>query len=869
MKKAAESIPNQRLSSEREQRGWSQQEVADLIGTTPVNISRWERGLTSPGPYFRQKLCALFGKSAQELGLVPESARDSFEQPTGPASLAQQAPLTSEIPSRPWNIPYRRNPFFTGREDVIQRIHAALLAGKTVAMTQTQAISGLGGIGKTQTAVEYANRYRSDYQAAFWVRADTRETLISDFMAIAELLHLPEQHEQDQSRVVESVKRWLNDHDGWLLILDNVEDLQMVSDFLPDAGNGHILLTTRAQALGAIAQRIELEQMEPGEGALFLLRRAGIIERDAPLDSTTYAYWTKAQQIAQLMGGLPLALDQAAAYIEETACGLSGYLERYQTSRAQLMKRRGRGAATHPEPVTTTWSLAFAKVEQANAAAAELLRLCAFLHPDAIPEEIIVQGAPELGPVLEPVAADPLKLDDAILELRKFSLVRRDPEARILNLHRLVQAVLKDQMDAQTQRLWAERTIRAVNRAFSEVDFSTWQQCQRCLPHALVCRELIEAWQIHSPQAAQLLHRAGTYLRDRERYEEAASLLKQAIAMREQLFGSAHPDVAQSAHALATLYWFRGWYEQAEPLFQQAIAIRQQTLGPEHLDLAESLNDLALLYGNQGRYEQAEPLYHQALAIYERDPQADLHAFANSLNNLAELYHYQGKYTQAEPLLLRALDIWEKQIGSAHPDWASLLHELGYHYYRLGEYERAEKFFLGALEMREQTVGPEHSTTAYTLDNLALVYIEQGKYEQAEPLFQRALAIREQALGPEHHYVAQTLNHLGSLYYHQRKYAQAEALCTRSLAIRERALGRDHPDVASTLNILARVYSAQGKYAQAEPLFQRALAIWERAYGGDHPDIRRCLRNYAELLRRTNRISEAEALEERAGAIHN
>ena len=868
MKKAAQSVPNQRLSREREQRGWSQQEVADQIGTTPVNISRWERGLTSPGPYFRQKLCALFGKSVQELGLAQEAAGDYPAQASESTSPEQQASISTKTAPKLWNIPYRRNPFFTGREDVLQRIHTALLAGQAVAMGQTQAISGLGGIGKTQTAVEYAYRHRGDYQAILWVRADTRETLVSDFLAIAELLRLPERHEQDQSRVVEAVKRWLNEHGGWLLTLDNVEDLQMAGDFLPDAGSGHILLTTRAQALGMMAHRIDLEQMEQGEGALFLLRRAGIIEGNAPLDSTTYAHWVQAQQIARLMDGLPLALDQAAAYIEETACGLSGYLERYQTGREQLMKRRGRGAVIHPESVATTWSLAFAKVEQATAAAAELLRLCAFLHPDAIPEEIIVQGAPELGPILEPVAVDPLKFDDAILELRKFSLIRRDPEARILNLHRLVQAVLKDQMDAETQRLWAERTVRTVNRAFPAVDYATWQQCQRCLPQALVCRELIAQWQIHSPEAAQVLHRAGTYLRDRERYEEGESLLKQALAIREQLFGAIHPDVAQSMQVLAFLYRLRGQFEQAEPLFRQAIAIRKQTLGPEHLDLAESLNDLALLYGDFGRYEQAEALYHQALAIYERDPQADPHSLANSLNSLAVLYLFQGKYTQAEPLLLRALDIFRELPISAHPDVTFVLHNLGYLYYRLRKYEQAEVFFLQALEMRERTMGLENSRTAYSLDNLALVYIEQGKYAQAEPLFQRALAIREHALGPEHHYVAQTLGHLGLLYYRWGKYAQAESLCTRSLAIREQALGKDHPDVASTLNILARVHGAQGKYAQAEPLFQRALAIWERAYGGDHPDIRSCLRNYADLLRRTNRISEAEALEERAGVIH-
>ena len=369
-KKAAQATPNQRLSCEREQRGWSQQEVADHIGTTPVNVSRWERGLTSPSPYFRHKLCELFGKHAQELGLVEDMASNRGEQTLAEA-LPEQAVATLLSPGTAplWNVPHRRNPFFTGRKDVLMRLHDTLAAGRTAALLQAQAISGLGGIGKTQIAIEYAYRYRSDYQAVFWARADSGEALVSDQAAIADLLHLPEVNEQDHGRAVEVVRRWLNEYTGWLLILDNADDVEMVSEFLPTEGKGHVVLTTRAQATGLIAQGIELEQMGPEEGALFLLRRAKIIARDAPLDTTSYADWTKAKTIVQLLDGLPLALDQAGAYIEDTACGLSGYLNLYKRRRAALLRRRGRLAADHPEPVATTWSLAFEKVEQAHPAA--------------------------------------------------------------------------------------------------------------------------------------------------------------------------------------------------------------------------------------------------------------------------------------------------------------------------------------------------------------------------------------------------------------------------------------------------------------------------------------------------------------------
>jgi len=182
------------------------------------------------------------------------------------------------------------------------------------------------------------------------------------------------------------------------------------------------------------------------------------------------------------MDGLPLALDQAGAYIEETGSSLADYLDLCRTQKATLLSERGNFATDHPESVTTTFSLAFQKVQRANPAAADLLRLCAFLDPDAIPEEIITEGAADLGPVLQAIATNPLKLNRAMEVLRKYSLIRRNSATKTLTIHRLVQTVLKDGMNKRTQHRWAERTVQALNRAFPEnINVSTWPQCKRCL----------------------------------------------------------------------------------------------------------------------------------------------------------------------------------------------------------------------------------------------------------------------------------------------------------------------------------------------------------------------------------------------------
>jgi tetratricopeptide (TPR) repeat protein len=244
------------------------------------------------------------------------------------------------------------------------------------------------------------------------------------------------------------------------------------------------------------------------------------------------------------------------------------------------------------------------------------MRLCAFFAPDAIPEEIISDGASELGPVLQPVAADPFELNDAIEVLQKFSLVKRDPKVKTLSIHRLVQVVIRDGMDQQTQRQWAKRAIRAVRATLPKVEYGTWLTWERVVAHAQVCAQFLGRYGIQLPEAAALLQQTGSYLTERAHYGEAESLLTQAYAMSEEMQGPEHPDTATSLHQLAELYGVQGMYEQADPLYQRALMIRKQQLGPEHPDTAHSLHRLAALYQNQGMYEQADPLYQRALAIY-------------------------------------------------------------------------------------------------------------------------------------------------------------------------------------------------------------------------------------------------------------
>jgi hypothetical protein len=509
------------------------------------------------------------------------------------------------------NLP-DRNPFFTGREHVMVQLHEALVAqGRVV-------LSGLGGVGKTQAAVEYSHRHFEEYAYIMWAPAHSHETLVSSYATIATILKLPEAGAQDQTAAVEAVKRWLGSNQGWLLILDNADDIVMARAFLPSGRKGQVILTTRTQAAGATARRVGIQEMETEEGALFLLRRATCIAGDASLDTVTESDRVHAEGIVAQLDGLPLALDQAAAYIEETSCGLSGYLNLCRSHAAELLRRRGRLSTDHLDPVSTTWVLSFENIEKANPAAAELLRFCAFLSADAIPEEMFSESATELGPELGAVASDPLAWNDALSEILKYSLLRRDRNTSTLEIHRLVQAVLKQAMDEANRRLWAERVVRAINRASPNIEFSTWPLCDRLLPQAHACAGLINQWGFGFPEAARLLNQAGFYLHERGRYTDAEPFTNERCRSGKRPWARSPPAWPPASTTWRGSTTTKVNTRRPSPFTNGRWRSLKRPWARSTPTWPTSLNNLAGLYDTQGQYGKAEPLYQRALAIREK-----------------------------------------------------------------------------------------------------------------------------------------------------------------------------------------------------------------------------------------------------------
>jgi tetratricopeptide (TPR) repeat protein/nucleoside phosphorylase len=616
-------------------------------------------------------------------------------------AMVDELPIPTVIPHelpplRIFAVPLsQRNEYFTGREAILQQLGELLVKQRVVA------VHGLGGVGKTQTLVQYAHLHRADYAAIFWMLAASVNDFRSSFWTLAQVLNLPTESLK-QEDIEKNVKFWLTTHSDWLLLLDNADELALVKTFVAEIkAHGQVLISTRAVATRPVAVPVEVAKMTEEEGAQFLFKRIWGVEQEL----TTRPDYATACQLVTLLDGLPLALEQAAAYIDENQSSFAEYLQDYQRYAKQLLARRGElfDEKDHPLPVAATWQASLEKIGQRNPQTLELLNACAFLPAVGIPEEI-------LETLFE---VDSFQLRELIQPALAYSMLKRDAATKHLFIHRLVQTVLKFELASDTQRQWAERIIATVIELFPNPDdIQQWATCDRLLLSALTGAELIETYSIETEVAVRLLNQTAYYLQHRKgEYDQALPLFERALAIHEQVLGPVHPSYATILNNLAELYWAKSEYGQALPLFEQVLAITEQALGSAHPNYAISLNNLAELYRSKGEYDQALLLSKKALAIREQVLEPAHPDYATSLNTLAELYRSKGEYDQALPLFEKALAIREQVLGPAHPDYAISLNNLASLYHAKGEYDQALPLFERALAILKKVLGENHPNT--------------------------------------------------------------------------------------------------------------------------------------------------------------
>jgi tetratricopeptide (TPR) repeat protein len=747
-----------------------------------------------------------------------------------------------------WNVPHLRNPNFTGREDLLTAVQTALSAGKAAALPQ--AITGLGGVGKTQLATEYAYRHASAYRIVWWIRSETTETLSGDYAALAPKLGLPKTREVPA--MVMAVRERLQQETGWLLVFDNAEAPETVRPYLPAGGGGHVLVTSRNPAWGAVASPLSVPVMPEDEAIKFLLRRTRQDARAA------------AAALAAELGYLPLALEQAAAYIEENGRSLGDYLTLFKERRLELLELGRPPSAEYPDTVATTWSLSFEDIEGESPAGAALLKLAAFLAPDEIPRRLIVNGAAYLPTDLTAAARDPILLDKAVGALRRSSLIETGADG--FSVHRLVQAVTRDRMEQAESDNIIDNAVRVVNAAFlfDQNAPDTWAPAAKLLPHALAATSWAETRGSAQDETVGLLNGAGLLLQVRAEYAAARSTSERALRIAEKAFGPKHPQAAKCVNNLGSVLRDLGDYAGAKAAFERAIHSTEEALGYEHPNVATCSNNLGTVLQDLGNYAGAKAAYERALRIAEKAFGPEHPRVANYVNSIGDVLRDLGDYSGARAAFERAIRIGEKAFGPEHPRVAVRVNNLGHLLHALGDHAGAKAAFERAIRIDEKAFGPEHPAVATDLSNLGILLLDLGDLAGARATLERTLCIAEKALGPEHPDVGSRLDNLGSVLRGLGDYTGAKAAFERALRIDERAFGPEHPHVASRLNNLGTVLRDLGDHAGARAAFERALRIDETTFGPGHPNIAVRVNNLGGVLQDLGDFSGAKGAFDRA-----
>jgi tetratricopeptide (TPR) repeat protein len=679
--------------------------------------------------------------------------------------------------TKPRNLPFVSiGSLFAGREEDLADLHTALLGAKGAPV----ALSGLGGVGKTRLAIEYAWSRETIYSALLFVSASDGAALNAGLAALSafEFLDLPEKEARDDATKITAVLRWLELNPTWLMILDNVDDKDAVAaigQLMPRLKGGHVIVTARAANFPAGVRKLQVSTLDESAAAQFLLDRT---EADRAKSKDDAAL---ARTLARELGGLALGLEQAGAQVATQGIGFARYLKLWNESREKALAWADATVMGSDRTLATTWATS---VAQLSPESRRLLDRLAFLAPDPAPDSLLDVAVPGEAPDTNAY--------EARAGLYAYSLITRvtgeDGGAPGFVVHRLVQDFARRAMTDERRAQALREALGWVNAAFAGAadDVRSWPILDPLTPHALAVARHADAAGIAEP-TTRLFNQLGVLFDVKADYAQAEALKRRTLAIAEASYGPNHPEVAIRVNNLAALLYRTNRHAEAEPLYRRALAIDEKSYGPDHPDVAIDLNNLAVLLKATNRLAEAELLYRRALAIWEKSLGSDHPQVAAGLNNLAALLQNANRLAEAEPLSRRALAIDEKSYGPDHPD------------------------------------------VAIDLNNLAQLLKATNRLAEAEPPMRRALAIDEKSFGPDHPNVARDLNNLALLLQATSRLAEAEPLMRRALEIDEKSFGPDHPNVARDLNNLALLLQATSRLAEAEPLMRRALEIDRRA----------------------------------------
>ena len=682
---------------------------------------------------------------------------------------------------------------FSGRGDELEAVEEALgVAGSAVI---AQAITGLGGVGKTQLAARYVNQHGSEYDIVAWIRAE--DGGIADLSELAARLGEPVQGLSPIERRDLALERLRRDEERCLLVLDNVESAAQLTDCLPRGGNGRVLMTSRNREVRQFAPVLLLDVFDERTAVEYLIELA-----DRPDDRAG------AERVARALGYLPLALSHAAAYCG-TGTSFDNYLELLDALPAEDLFDSS-PEVSYTQTVASTWK---ASIEAAGASAplaGELLALAAHLAPDAIPRSLF-------DVVIDP--SQPIerqRLRDACNALARFSLATVDDDT--VSVHRLLQKVVRDDARARADVSAVKRAVAALDHAFPRQasDAARWPRSEQLLAHVIALDDAAASVPDTASQLIELLNRACRYLSWAEGGARALALAQRTVEQARNTLGAEHPSTLTARHREAFAYQQTRRASQAIALYGPLLADQERILGAEHPDTLATSDALAVAYLDAGRAGEAIAIFEPLLTDLARILRAEHPDTLSTRHNLARAYQDAGRVAEAialfEPLLLNDP---VRILGAEHPSTLATRSSLALAYQDAGRVGEAIAIFQELLADRERILGAEHPSTLATRHDLAVAYRAAGRVGEAIAIFEPLLANLERILGTEHPSTLTTRNNLAVTYRAAGRVAEAIAIHEPLLADRERILGPAHPHTLTTRENLAGAYEAAGRDAEA------------------------------------------------------
>jgi tetratricopeptide (TPR) repeat protein len=807
--------------------------------------------------------------------------------PGGPTARPPRYPRTNP-PA--WRVP-ARNAVFTGRSDVLEQLHERLV-GTSVAVVAPMALHGLGGVGKTQVALEYAHRYMADYDLVWWIPAEQDELINPVLAAMAQPLKIPSRESiPETAQAVKEALRQGRPYERWLLIFDNADNPDEVKNFFP-GGPGHIVVTTRNPAWSAVAEPLQIDVFSRQESLDLLQRRVfGLSVADA-------------KQVADKLGDLPLAVEQASAWLAETGMPANEYVDRLE--RQLLAALDLSQPHDYPMTVAATFRLSFDRLRAQSPGAARLLELCAYFSPDPISLSLLYSDQ-MIDSLLEfdGRLSERSVLAVLIRDLTRFSLVKIDRGNNTLEVHRLVQAVIRAQMPTTEYREEAMHEVHRIlvgarPRQGGTDDPENWPRYDVIWPHlsgseayncdyedtrkllidrvrylwkrgeydeALESADEFEAqWrQKIGPDHRQTLHlgfQRANVLRSQGRFQDAYELDRDILGKQRRLLGAAHPHTLQTAGGLAADLRSLGKFHEALDMDEETYSQLRNTVGPDEPTTLSAANNLAVDLRLVGAYTRARDLDAEALADRQRVLNPDhpyaLHSAAMLGLDMREL----GEFADSVDIIEATLERYQAILGEDFVDTLRTAKSLAVSLRKVGRLSEAFELTSQTVERYKRTFGPHHPDALACQLNLAC---DQSAGDDKAAAYETASSVLqgyEETVGPEHPFTLAARNNISTYLRGTASARPALELADSTLRGLQAALGDDHPFTLCCAVNRANCLHDLRRFDEAETQLRETLERLAKTLGRRHPDTLVCRANLAVTLHASGRTDEAARLQQ-------